>query len=53
MGALRWMPVHSILMKYNLTSDQREQLEAARKNPAGWTGVAGQGRAICVMIMVI
>jgi len=44
MGCRKWLPVHTVLMKYKLTSEQREKLETARKNPAAWWGVGGQGR---------
>lgn len=44
MGCRKWLPVHTVLMRYDLTKEQREQLEAARKNPGSWSGVNGQGR---------
>jgi len=44
MGCRKWLPVHTVLMKYKLTAEQREQLETARKNPSAWWGATGQGR---------
>jgi len=44
MGCRKWLPVHTVLMKYKLTDAQREQLETARKNPSAWTGQTGSGR---------
>lgn len=44
MGCRKWLPVHTVLMKYKLTKDQIEQLETARKNPSAWIGPTGTGR---------
>jgi len=44
MGCRKWLPVHTVLMRYDLTADQREKLEAARTNPAGYCGPGGIGR---------
>jgi len=44
MGCRKWLPVHTVLMKYKLTAEQREKLETARTNPAAWWGAGGMGR---------
>lgn len=44
MGCLQTLPVHSILMRYQLTEKQRSQLEDARQNPQNYIGVDGLSR---------
>lgn len=44
MGCRKWLPVHTVLMRYDLTEDQRAKLEAARTNPGGYCGPGGIGR---------
>lgn len=43
-GARITMPVHMILLRYNLTKDQREQLDEARRNYQGYIGDTGLSR---------
>ncbi len=44
MGARRIMPVHQILLRYDLTEDQIKTLEEARKNPSIYIGPNGLAR---------
>src|SRR6185369_589410 len=43
-GCRRQMSVNEILLRYDLTKDQRDQLENARKNPNLYIGVNGYSR---------
>lgn len=44
MGCVKTMPVHQILMQYELTKEQRDQLDTARKNYNAYVGLEGFSR---------
>lgn len=44
MGCRRTLSIHEILLRYELTKDQRNTLEAARANSSRYTGVDGLSR---------
>lgn len=48
-GCRRVLPVHEILLRYDLTKAQRDKLEAARQNPSQWIGSNGYGRGYMSM----
>lgn len=48
-GCRRILPVHEILLRYNLTKDQRDKLENARQNPSLYVGMNGLGRGYMQM----
>ncbi len=50
MGCRRTMPIHEVLMRYNLTKEQRLTLETARNNYASYIGVEGLSRGYMRMI---
>jgi hypothetical protein len=43
-GARKIMSVHQVLLRYELTKDQRDLLDTARLNPQTYTGANGLGR---------
>jgi hypothetical protein len=49
MGARQVLPVHEILLRYNLTKDQRDLLNEARMNPDKYTMVDGPSRGFMRM----
>jgi hypothetical protein len=44
MGCRRTMPLHEVLMRYELTEEQKNTLENARQNFSAYEGVNGLGR---------
>jgi len=43
-GALRQVPVQTVLQRYNLSKEERDKLEAARQNPNNYIGANGLSR---------
>ncbi len=43
-GCLRRMSVNEVLLRYELTAAQRDELDQARLNPLLWCGPTGKGR---------
>jgi len=50
LGCRRVMPLHQILLRYNLTKDQRLMLENARDNWGSYAGPDGIGRGYMRMV---
>lgn len=44
LGCVKEMSIHSVLMRYKLTDEQRAKLDEARNNPYLYVGASGLGR---------